>query len=187
MSLVAGTDSKVVHFSKLGCELFPPTIITNKASSTTAVELGIIAVNALLVELQDTRKATSKYLSSIQGEYCWENTPSEDCVAGLQKMAVNDPAERSFGALTGQLQSFGRIGLTYAAGVSQIRTNGDLSRGFETSSSNKSNRAKKEGFFHTLPEELRNSLIIMALECSPGTNTLDKILLTKQRTAKWQK
>ena len=62
MSLVADTNSKVVHFSKLGCELFPPAIITNKASSTTAVELGMIAVNALLVELQDTRKVTSKYL-----------------------------------------------------------------------------------------------------------------------------
>ena len=38
-----------------------------------------------------------------------------------------------------------------------------------------------------MPEELRNSLLIMALECSPETKKLDKILLTKQRTAKRQK
>ena len=81
MYLVADTNSKVVHFSKLGCELFSPAIITNKESSTTAVELGVIAVNTLLVELQDTRKATSTYLSSMQGEYCWGNTTSEYCVA----------------------------------------------------------------------------------------------------------
>jgi len=102
-------------------------------------------------------------------------------------MAVNAPAERYFGALTGQLQSFGRIGLTCAAGVSQVRTNRDLSRGFETSSSNKRNIAKKEGCFHTIPEELRISLIIMALEYFPETRKLDKILLSKQCNAKREK
>ena len=102
-------------------------------------------------------------------------------------MAVNDPAERSFGALTGQLQSFGRISLTNAAGVSQVRTNGDLSRGFETSSSNKKTKTIRKGFFHTLPEELRNSLIIMALEYSPEAKRVDLILLSKQRAAKRQK
>ena len=78
-------------------------------------------------------------------------------------MAVNDPAERSFGALTGQLQCFGRIGLTNAAGVSQVRTNGDLSRGFEISSSKKVNKSNTNGFFHSLPDNLRKSIIIMAL------------------------
>ena len=111
-------------------------------------------VDALLVELQDTRKATATYISSCQGEYYWGNTTSEDCVAGLHKMAVNDPAERPVGALTGQLQSFGRIGLTYTVGVSQECINGDLSRGFETSSSNKSDRAKKAG---VIPYNTRGS------------------------------
>jgi len=62
-SLVADTNSKVVHFCKLRCELFSPIILTNEESSTIADELGVIVANALLVELQDTRKATSKYLS----------------------------------------------------------------------------------------------------------------------------
>ena len=64
MSLVADTNSKVAHFYKLRRELFSPIIITNEESSTITEELGVIATNALLVELQDTRKATSKYLSS---------------------------------------------------------------------------------------------------------------------------
>ena len=77
--------------------------------------------------------------------------------------------------------------MTYAAGVSQVRTNGDLSRGFETSSLKKSNKVKKNGFFHTLPKELRNSLIIMAMEKSSETRKMDYISLKKQRLAKREK
>ena len=102
-------------------------------------------------------------------------------------MAVNDSAERSFGALTGQLQCFGRIGLTNAAGVSQVRTNGDVSRGFETSSSNKKNKSNTVGFFHTLPDDLRKSLIIMALEYSPETRKRDQESLDNQRAVKREK
>ena len=36
---------------------------------------------------------------------------------GLFKMSVNDPAEIYFGAMTGQLQSYGKIGLTNSGGV----------------------------------------------------------------------
>ena len=46
-------------------------------------------------------------------------------------MAFNDPAEISFGTMTGQLQYYGKIGLTNAVGVSQVRVNGDLSRVFD--------------------------------------------------------
>ena len=187
MSRVADKSSKVLHFGKLRSELFTPTLPTNIESSTVAKKLSTNVADALLVELRDTRKATSKYLSSSKSKCCWGNTSPEDRVAGLNKMAVNDPAERSFGALTGQLQIYGRISLPYAAGVSQVRTNGDLSRGFETTSSNKRKATKKDGFFHTLPEELRNSLIIMALEYSPETKKVDQILLSKQRAAKRQK
>ena len=47
-------------------------------------------------------------------------------------MAVNYPTERYFSSITGQLQYYGKIGLTNYGGVSQVRVNGDLSRGFDT-------------------------------------------------------
>ena len=53
-------------------------------------------------------------------------------MTGLFKMAVNDPAERYFGATTGKLQYYGKIGLTKTGGVSKVRVNIDLSRGFDT-------------------------------------------------------
>ena len=187
MAVIDDSSTKVTHFSIVCNELFEPTTQTNIDSSTITKYLAVAAANALLEELRDTRKATSKYLSSSQSEFCWGGITPKNHTAGLNKMAVNDPAERSFGALTGQLQSFGRIGLTNAAGVSQVRTNGDFKRGFEASSSNKRKHANKMGFFHTLPENLRTSLIIMAMEHSPVSRNSDRLLLSKQRDAKMKK
>ena len=102
-------------------------------------------------------------------------------------MTVNDPVERSFGALTGQLQCFGRIGLKNSAGVSQVRTHGDFSRGFETSSSKKNNKLNTNGFYHTLPDDLHKYLIIIALEYSLETIKRHQGLLDDQRTAKREK
>ena len=111
----------------------------------------------------------------------------KDHAAGLYKMAVNYLAEISFGALTRKLQSFGRIGLTNAAGVSQVRINGDFKCGFETSRSNKKNTQTNIGFFHTLLENLRTSLIIMVLKHSPQSRNADLLLLSKRHDEKMKK
>ena len=102
-------------------------------------------------------------------------------------MAVNYLTERSFGALTSQLRYFGRIGLTNIVGVSQVRINGDLSRGFDTSSSKKKNKPNTNDFFHTPPDDFRKPLIIMALKYSPETRKRDQELLDNQRVAKREK
>ena len=47
-------------------------------------------------------------------------------------MTVNDTNERSFGAMTGPLQYYGKIGLAGTGGVSQVRVKVHLSRGFDT-------------------------------------------------------
>ena len=67
----------------------------------------------------------------------WDNTFDAANAASVFKMAVNDPAEISFGAITGQLQYYGKIIVTNAVSVSQVRVNGDLSRGFNTGYKNK--------------------------------------------------
>ena len=43
-------------------------------------------------------------------------------------MAVNDPSESSFDGTTQQIQTFGRIGLSNAGGVDQVKRNGDFYR-----------------------------------------------------------
>ena len=63
---------------------------------------------------------------------CWDSTYDADRAAGLFKMAFKDPSEICFGAMTGQIQSYGKIGMTNAGSVGQIRVNCDLSRVFDT-------------------------------------------------------
>ena len=53
-------------------------------------------------------------------------TSKETHTDKLCKIAVNDPAESSFGATTRQLQCFGRISLGNAGGVSQVQLNCDM-------------------------------------------------------------
>ena len=102
------------------------------------------------------------HLSSAGGRLFWYNTSDADNVAGLFKMLVNDPAEIYVGAMTGQIQSYGRIGLTNARDVSQVIVNSDLSRGFDTGCKNK-NTKWMEGIFHELSEEIGLSLVKMCI------------------------
>ena len=118
-------------------------LVTNKDTSDMTKKLGGIAAMALLAELRDGKKATADHLSSVSGKFSWAETSPDDHVAGLGKIATNDPAESSFGGTTRQLQCFGRIGLTNAGGVDQIRRNGNLSRvSSRISSRNNNGRAK---------------------------------------------
>ena len=66
------------------------------------------------------------------GRLYWDNTSNADHAAGIFKMVVNDPPEISYGSMTGQLQYYGKIVLTNAGGVSQVRVNSNWSHGFYT-------------------------------------------------------
>ena len=104
----------------------------------------------------------TEHLSSSWGRFYWDNTSNADHVAGMFKMAVNDPTERSFGAITGQIQYDGKLGMTNAGGISQVRANSDLSDGFDTGYKNKDSK-RVEGIFHELSEEIRVSLENMCI------------------------
>ena len=112
--------------------LFSPEDDTNKETSTMIGEMAVTAAKALLVDIRDGGKSMAEHLSSAGGRLCWDNTYNDDHAASLFKMAVNNPAERCFGSMIGQIQSYGKIVLTNDGGVSQVRVNGDLLRGFDT-------------------------------------------------------
>ena len=65
-------------------------------------------------------------------------------------MAVNDLAESSFAGDTYQLQLFCIIGISSAAGISDMAKNSFLNR----PTTNKDISDKKTGLFHDFPEEL---------------------------------
>ena len=96
------------------------------------------------------------------------------------KMAVNDSSGRYFGAMADQLQSYDKIGLTNAEGVSQVRVNGDLLRGFDTGCKNK-NTKTVEVILHNISEEMRVPLQKMCIKDEPGARDAYRLALSKQK------
>ena len=95
-------------------------------------------------------------------------------------MEVNNPTEISFGAMIGQLQSYDKIGLTNAEGVSQVRVNGDLLRGFDTGCKNK-NTKTVEVILHKISEDMRVPLQKMCIKDEPGARDAYRLALSKQQ------
>ena len=84
-------------------------------------------------------------------------------------MAVNDLAESSFAGVTAQVQVYGRIGMYEAAAVSDVDRNNFLSR----PTTKKDIKEGKRGLFHNLPEELKVTAMIAAMEDAPETRQIN--------------
>ena len=95
--------SKVLPHDQLMAELFylqrQVNIDTTEAVKLMACEIA----QTILKELRDPNKATSDYLTSVDGKFSWSQTTDEEHVAFLGKMATNDSAESPFASLTRQL------------------------------------------------------------------------------------
>ena len=63
-------------------------------------ELAATAVEAILVELHDEKKAINKYLLSSGLEYSWKHCSEERKKALLGTTATNDQAESTLGGCT---------------------------------------------------------------------------------------
>ena len=96
------------------------------------------------------------------------------------------PLKDLLGAITGQLQYYGKIGLTNAGDFSQVRVNGDLLLGFDTGCKNK-NTKRVEIIFHNLSQGIRVSLLNMCIKVVLAARAADQVSLSKQRTAKIRK
>ena len=68
-----------------------------------------------------------------------------------------------------------------------MRTNGDMSRGFETIISEKKKHSNKIVFLHGLTEEFKLSLLIMEMEYAPAARKGCCVYLSKHRAAKCRK
>ena len=95
--------SKVLPFDQLNAELFYPDQKENKATTDTAKKMAVELSNCLLQELKDPTKATSDYLTCVDGKFSWGNTSDEEHEACIGRMATNDPDESLFAALTRQM------------------------------------------------------------------------------------
>ena len=82
--------------------------------------MSAIGIAALVVEMENEKKATYKYLSMSTSEFSYEHCPEDVKKSMLVKMASNYLAEGSFAGVTAQVQCYGRIGMSAAAAVSDV-------------------------------------------------------------------
>jgi len=100
----------------------------------------------------------------------------------LGNMATNDEAESTLGGATAQIQRFGRIALSSAGAISDIKRNSFLHR----STKSKSDK-KPAGMFHGFEDVLRQSIILVAMKDAPlakRRNNKDLELQAKARCEK---
>ena len=171
--------SKVLPFDRLKAELFYPEREENIATTNTVPKMAVEIADCLIAELTDPKKATHMYLTATEGEFSWGYTCEADHATYVGKHATNDSAESPFAALTRQLQAFGRILGSHAAGIAQARFNGDFKRDIGDPS--------LDGAYHMLSPEMRTSLLEFALKKSPQVRKAEKAALEKQRAAKKKK
>ena len=100
MPTVVGPNTKEVHLALLRDEPFYPTIEDNLDSTDLVKELAVVSAKAYLDELHNKNKASYKYLSSSRSSFSYVHCPDEIKEGILGKMATNDLAESSFGAVT---------------------------------------------------------------------------------------
>jgi hypothetical protein len=168
--------SKVLPFDKLNAEIFYPTRRENTKTTEMVNLMASEVAETILNELHDPRKATSNYLTSVEGKFSWGQTTDKEHYASLGKMATNDPAESPFASLTHQLQSFGRLLGIHASAVGHACMNKDFTRNIEDSS--------RDGAYHQLSNEMRQSLLQFALNVAPTVRKSERISLDKQRDSK---
>ena len=147
------------------------------------------AVTKLLSDMRDEKKAIAEYPPSLYERFSFLNKFDEDDKVTLGKIAVNDNAERPIGALTGQLQRYGYLGLQHDGGIYQACVNVDFNCGHIALITGKnrvgrenSNAAMRE--FHMLPFELQQSLLKVSIKDAPKTRAAMEKSPLEQRKKK---
>ena len=155
MSVVAHrSGAKVMHMQLACTELFKPTNETHIDTTTRVVELGTVAMDTLLREFHDPKKASHKYFSVSKSEFSWEHCPDRIKWATLGVMAVNDVAESALGGCTRNVQTGNRIHLSSAAAISDAKRNHLFDRSVP-SKRKSGDGVKSKGIFLQFDKELQ--------------------------------
>ena len=181
-------ENKVIPFDLLRAELFYPTRMENRQTHQFCCRLAEEIASTILAELRDPRKATSQYLSSCMGKYSKAVIAEDDRQACMGKLAHNSMSESGHAMSTSALIEGGMITLYHAAAQGQARANADFVRGHdELIGHSKGASVKTLGTFHSLPLELRDSLIAVARENVSRTRKFYDDALERQRAARQRK
>ena len=188
---VEESKEKAVPLKELVKELSSPENIDNQDSTDTLEKISAIGIAALVVEMENEKKTTSKYLSISGSDFSYEHCPEDVKKSMLRKMASNDLAISSFSGVAAQVKCYGRIVMSAAAAVSDVGRNGFLSRGGikrpidrETASKKKKAKEKERELYFGMVKELQITLLITCMEDAPRTRIKNNDNLSRAR--KWR-
>jgi len=191
-----GSSSKsqrVLSVDKGAEMLFYPTEMQNMQTNELCLMLAAGLATCLILELEDSRKANSDYLSTKGGKYSWAQVSDAEKKACMGMNAVNDPSEAVFATFIEALSTAGRVGLDGAAGQGQARYNNDMGRALEYMVPGRKVKNKPDapnavlGLFHRLPEELTDSIIVTGHQNANATRRDFTKRLRKQEEKSEQK
>eukprot|EP00956_Cyclotella_meneghiniana_P024479 scaffold49223_cov104-Cyclotella_meneghiniana.AAC.1 len=135
---------------------------TDKETTNTVIELSGTAVEAVITELEDKRKATFKYLDISGSEYCFSNCTEVKKAALMGVTATNDEAESALGSVTGNIQCYGRSNLFAAAAVASAKRTKVFQR--------KDAKGKRSlGIFHQFDKQVQEAIVSVAMQDAPQT------------------
>ena len=173
---VGESKEKAFPLKELIKEMFSPENLDNQDSIDTLEKIAAIVTEALVVEMEDEKKTTYKYLSISGLEFSYQHCPEDFKKSMVGKMASNDLAESSFAGVTAQVQCYVRIGMSAAAEGSDVGINGFLRRGgtkkqihCATASKKTKAKEKERELYFGMVEELQITLLIMCIEDAPRT------------------
>ncbi len=148
---------RVLAIDEAMAKLFFPQKMENRQTTAFCKELVVGVATTLLTELTDPRKSTHNYINN--GLLAFNNL-------SLAEKEASDPSEGNFATFTNVLSNSGQTSIDSAAGIGQARYNKDLDCNhgcFVTRGRNKSrDQSTETGAFHTLPEKLQDSLLVIA-------------------------
>ena len=176
---------KVVHMARLQKELFSPTRQTNVKTKQLFHGLTKTLAKTICKEMLDESKATYKYTSKSNSNYSYKNCTLEMKTLMLGKKATNDEAESALGGTTANIQQFGQISISSAGAMSDTNQNKFLQQEFQPS--RKKSAAKHQGMLFGLSDEVRQAIVMVAMQDAPSTRKANIAALLAQDTARQQK
>ena len=188
MSVVARSSkdgSKVVHMARLRKELFSTSSRTNAKTKDLFHGLAKTAAGTICMELLDESKATYKYTSQSNSEFSYKNCTLEMRTLQLGKRATNDEAESALGGTTAVVQRYGRIDLSSAAAMSDTHRNKFLQRDYQPA--RKKSAAIPQGMLFGLSDEVREAIVLVAIQDAPSTRKANNADILAQETARRKK
>lgn len=177
--------------AQLRSELFKPEREENQNTDELVKKMAKVAAECILKEMHDRKKHTWEHLDSQDGPLSMKHVTDEMHQAGLGKFAVNDVAERPFGALTQQMEAFVTLVGMNASAVGQARINGDFYR-VETELQKKKKEDADEtqpqnGTVIDLPPQLLTTVIEFALSKTKQVRKKEQVALRNQQEKRAQR